>query len=175
MPNLDPQTVQLAIVAGVALALLIQTIVLLAILSTVRKAARGMREDFEDLRSSVMPIIYNTRDLMTRVTPKVDAAAEDLAALAHGLRVQTADIQSSATEILDRLRRQSTRLDGMMSTVLDAIDRAGAFMTDSVAKPMRQLSGILASARAVVESLRNADPAPHAQPPRNSSDPDMFV
>jgi phage-related protein len=175
IPNFDPQTVQLAIVAVVALALLLQAIVLLAIFFTIRKAARVLREDFEDLRSSVMPIVDNTRELFVRVAPKVEETAEDLAAMAHGLRAQTADVQAAGAEILERLRRQSSRLDGMMSTLLDAIDHAGTFMTDAVAKPMRQLSSLLASARAVVESLRSADPAPHAPPARNPGDSDMFV
>ena len=41
---------------------------------------------------------------------------------------------------------------------------ASAFMTDAVAKPMRQLSVLLASIRAAVESLRTSEPPPRPQP-----------
>ena len=44
MPKLDNQTIQLALVAGIALAMLMQTIVLLAAFIALRKAARAMRE-----------------------------------------------------------------------------------------------------------------------------------
>jgi uncharacterized protein YoxC len=175
MPNFAPQTVQLIIVAAVALALLLQTIFLLAILVIVRKQARSVRKDVEDLRTELMPIVHNARELFVHVAPRVEEAAGDLSALAHQLRTQAADVQSSATEILERLRRQAGRLDAMMSTVLDAIDHAGAFMTDAVAKPMRQLSALLASVRAAVESLQTSEPPPQPQPTHFSGDKDMFV
>ena len=72
-------------------------------------------------------------------------------------------MQSAANEIVARVRRQASRLDTMLSSVLDAVERAGAFMADAVAKPMRQLSAVLASAKAVVESLRSAEPASRSQ------------
>lgn len=175
MPTFDPQTVQLIIVVAVALALLLQTIFLLAILIVVRKQARSIREDVEDLRTELMPLIHNIRELFVHVAPKIEETAGELSTLAHGLRTQAADVQASATEIVDRLRHQGNRLDAMMSTVLDSIDHAGAFMTDAVAKPMRQLSALLASVRAAVESLRTSEPSPQPQPTHFPGDKDMFV
>jgi hypothetical protein len=66
----------------------------------------------------------------------------------------------------------------MLTGTLDAIDRASGFVTDAVSRPMRQLSRLLASAKAIVESLRNSDSAPRQT--RSSGDPssadkDMFV
>ncbi len=175
MPNLDTQTVQLVLVIAVALAMLLQAIALLAVFFVIRKAARSMREDLEDLRSSIAPIIYNTRDLLTRLTPKIEETTSDLAALTHSLRTQAADVQSAANEIVDRVRRQAGRIDTILSNVLDAVERAGVFMADTVAKPMRQLSAVLASVKAVVESLRTADTAARSQSSRANGDNDMFV
>jgi methyl-accepting chemotaxis protein len=175
MPNLDNQTIQLAIVAVVALAMLLQTIVLLAIFVTVRKAARSMRDDIEDLRSSVLPVIDNVHELFVRSAPRIEAAAIDLAVMSHNLRAQTADVQSAATEIIERVRRQSARVDSSVSSIFDAIDRATSFMSDAVAKPMRQLSGVLASIKAVVESLRTDPHGPHVPGTHPRGDNDMFV
>jgi uncharacterized protein YoxC len=171
MPNFDPQTIQLALIAAIAGALILQTIFLLAILVAVRKTARSLKEEIEDLRSSVMPIIYNTRDLMARLTPRVEATIDDLAHMAQGMRAQTADLQASAREVVERLRAQAGRVDAMLSSVLDAVDRAGDFVTEAVSKPVRQISGLVASVKAVVESLRDAESA-H---PAHSSDEDRFV
>jgi hypothetical protein len=67
----------------------------------------------------------------------------------------------------------------MLSHVLDTLDRTGHFMSDVVNKPMRQFSAILASVKAVVESLRNGAPEPNshsnARPNPPSRDHDMFV
>ena len=179
MPNLDNNTLLLAFVGVTAVAIVMQTIILLAVFVAVRKAAKGVREDIEDLRSSLMPIIYNTRDLASRVGPRIESAIEDLAAIASGLRVQTAEVQSSAIEIMERLRRQTSRLDQMFTVVLDAVDRAGGFVAVVVSRPVRQVSGLLSSIKAIFESLRTSqavDPrATRSASDRPANDRDLFV
>ncbi len=172
---MNSQTVQLVIVAAVAVTMLLQAIVLLAIFSTLRKSAQAMRQDIEELRSSVVPVIDSVREFLVHTGPKIEAAATDLAAMSHNLRRQTADVQVAADVVLERIKNQSLRMDSMFTRVLDGVDRATGFMTDTVARPMRQLAGLLASAKAVVESLRHDNP-----PARNSGDlargdKDMFV
>jgi uncharacterized protein YoxC len=173
MTNLDNQTIQLVFIAVTALAIVMQAVILLAIFVSVRKAAKSVTDQVENLRSSVMPIIDTTRDLINRVAPKVEATAADLAEIAHGLRVQTVQMESAANEIVDRVRRQTGRLDKMFSGVLDGVDRAGAFVAEAVSKPVRQISGLLASLKAIIESLRNSSPAHHET--HAPSDKDMFV
>ena len=175
MSNLDNQTIQLALVAAVALAMLIQAIVLLAAFIALRKLAKSIRQEIEEVRSAVMPVIENSRNLLARVAPKIEQTTSDLAVLTRALRDQTADVQAAADEIIGRAQHQARRVDGMLSNVLDAVDRAGSFMADTVAKPMRQLSAFLASAKAVVESLRSTQAASRADANRASGDNDMFV
>ena len=175
MPNLDHQSIELALFALIALAMLTQAIVMFAAFLVVRKAARTADEKFDAFQSSVTPLIGNTRVLVTRLAPKIEQTTDDLAALTHSLRVQTADVQSAANEMIARARIQATRLDAMLSHVLDTLDRTGHFMSNAVNKPIRQFSAILASVKAVVESLRSGVPEPGSRsnpPPR---DHDMFV
>jgi predicted PurR-regulated permease PerM len=129
----------------------------------------------EDLRSAVMPVIENTRNLLVRVTPRIEQTTADLAVLTRTLRNQVADVQAASDEIIGRARLQASRVDNMLSNVLDAVDRAGTFMANTVTKPMRQLSALLASAKAVIESLRSTDGATRAQANRASGDNDLFV
>jgi hypothetical protein len=175
MPNLDTQTIQLALVAMVALAILIQAIVFVAALLVLRKMAKSITEQIQDLRSSVMPVIESTRDLFVRLAPKIEATTTDIAVLTRSLRNQTADVQVAAHEIIARVQRQASRVDTMLSNLLDAVERANAFMADAVSKPMRQISAFLASAKAVVESLRSSEGASRAEANRASGDNDLFV
>ena len=175
MPHLDNQTIQFALVVAVALAMLIQAIVLLAALIALRKLAKSIRDEVDDLRAAVMPVIENTRNLLARVTPKIEQTSTDLAVLTRALREQAADVQAAADEIIGRAQRQARRVDAMLSSVLDAVDRAGSFMADTVTKPMRQLSAFLASAKAVIESLRSTQGASRAEANRASGDNDLFV
>ena len=175
MSKLDNQTIQLALFALVALAMLVQAIVLFAAFIVMRKAARAADEKFEAFQSSVTPLIDNTRALVTRLTPKIEQTADDLAALTHSLRVQAVDVQSAADEMIARARIQGKRLDSMFSHVLDTLDRTGHFMSDAVSKPMRQFSAILSSVKAAVESLRGGASEPRSQDNQASRDHDMFV
>src|ERR1035437_2686378 len=93
MANLDSQNVQLIIVAAVALTMLLQAIVLLAIFIVVRKSAKAMSEEVADLRVTVVnvidkvePIIDNVRTLLVHTGPKIESAASDLAAVSQNLR-----------------------------------------------------------------------------------------
>jgi hypothetical protein len=63
-------------------------------------------------------------------------------------------MQTSATEILERVRRQSNRLDEMFTNLLNTVDRAGGFVVQSVSKPVQQVSSVLRSVKAIIESLR---------------------
>jgi hypothetical protein len=65
-------------------------------------------------------------------------------------------VQSSVEEIVERVRLQSNRVDNMVSGVLDTADRAGSYVNDVVTRPMRQISSILAAAKAIIESLRGS-------------------
>ena len=175
IPKLDQETILLAFACITGLAMLLQTFLLLLMAVAVRKTTKTLREEAETLRTSVMPVLYDARDtlantqivlssaqefvasaqsVLARVTPKVESATGDLAEIAQGLRVQTAEMQLAALEIMDRVRIQSNRLDEMVTTLLDTMDRAGGFVANAVSAPVRQVSKLLGTVKAVVESLR---------------------
>ncbi len=175
MPKIDNQTLEIALFALVALAMMVQAMVLLAAFLAVRKAAKAMDEKLEEVRSAVMPLIETSRNLITNLAPKIESVSDDLSAVTQSLRIQTAELQTAASEIVSRARSQAGRLDSMLSGVLDATDRAGTFMAETINKPVRQVSALLASARAVIDSLRGPVPAPRSPSNHAPGDSDMFV
>lgn len=182
MQNFDNQTIQLILIAVVVLAMLFQSIVLISLTIAMRKATRTATQKIEEVHSSVMPIIensraliQNSRALIERLTPKIETAGDDLTAMAHSLRIQTDDLQVAANEVIARVRSQTSRLDAITTNLLNGVDRAGHFMSDTVTKPMRQVSAILASIKAAVETLRAAEPGPRSHPVHTPGDNDMFV
>lgn len=187
MANLDRETIELACIGITALALLMQTIILLALYRGVTKAAKSMQEEIRDLRTSVTPILDSTRVLVesardvvessravsVRLTPKVEALVGDVAELARVMREQSAAVEAVAGDVLERVRKQTGRVDAMVSSTLDAVDQASAFVADAVARPVRQLSGLLAGVKAIVESLRSSEPS--CRETAVLDDKDMFV
>jgi len=167
------ETIELLCVALGALALAMQAFILLAIYIGISKSTKQMKEQVEEMRSSVMPIVDTTRELLVRLTPKVESTVTDISELAHKLRTQAADIEVAVDQILVRVQKQTSRIDTMFSGTLDAVDKASVFVAETVSKPVRQLSGVLASIKAIVESLRASDPA--YREPTAHNDKDMFV
>ncbi|MGB7549430.1 MAG: hypothetical protein WBM14_16965 [Terracidiphilus sp.] len=173
MPNVNNETLLLAFVALAGVAMLGQAIILLALYLGLRKTAKSVREQLEELRVSIVPALAETKDFLTRVGPKIDAVATDMAELAQGLRAQSADLRSTSTEILERARRQASRVDAMLTHVLDSADRAGGFVAEVINLPMRQLSAITASVKAALGVLCARSPQPRQI--HSPADKDMFV
>ncbi|HLI03238.1 MAG TPA: hypothetical protein VKU93_03105 [Terracidiphilus sp.] len=159
----NAQNLLLAILAVGAFALLLQTLFVIALTMTLRRAARRAQEEMEHYRAALLPLIVKTRDLVQNIAPRLEEAANDLTVIGRRLREQTAEIQSAANEIIDRTRLQASRVDGMITAVFDRVERAGVFVSGTVARPMRQLTGIIASVKAVVETL--LEPHPGHRPP----------
>jgi hypothetical protein len=95
-----------------------------------------------------MPIVHSSREFLSHIAPKIEEVVEDLAEVAYGLRMQSA-------ETFEQLHRQSNRVDRMVTGALDAVDRTGNYVVGAVIRPMRQVAGVLAAIKATVESLRS--------------------
>lgn len=169
----DHETIELIFVAIAALALLTQTFILLAIFLAVKKGVGSLKGEVEEIRASVMPVMQKTRDIVERLSPAVEQGVTDLASVARVLRAQAAAVDETIADVLDRVRNETSRIDAMFSGTLDAVDRAGAYVTEVVSKPVRQVSGILASIRAIIESLTTSNPG--YREPVIHDDKDMFV
>lgn len=160
MPNTD--TILLVLVAITAVSLLFQFVVLLGLLMTARRGMQMAKEFTDETREAVTPVlqqsrelIQTTRQLIVKLEPKLDSAATDLAELCKGARAQAARVEESAQEITERVRRQAERVDNMTTSALNGVDSVGHFINEAVQVPVRQVSGIVAAAKAIFDSLRS--------------------
>jgi len=175
MPKIDHDVLLLACIAAIGLAMLLQTLILLLIFVAVRKAAASLQQEAANLRNSISPVIFDARDMLantqgilvsaqeflgnaqsvlTRITPRIESVTTDAVEITRRLREQTAELQISAQEILEKARRQTIRVDEMFSSLLNTLDYAGGFVAETVSRPVRQFSGIIRAVKAIVESLR---------------------
>jgi methyl-accepting chemotaxis protein len=164
MPTTDIALIALAAVTG--LLVLLQFIVLLAFFVAFRKGMAVVQEHASELRDSAVPVLKDskellrvTRELIARIEPRLESAATDVAEITRTAREQVTKIQASADEITERARRQAARIDGMTTSTLNGVDRIGQFIGDAISVPVRQVSGLIAGAKAVVEALRSPAPA----------------
>lgn len=169
------ETLLLIFVACTGAAVLMQALVLLAMLITARKALKIAQEQIEELRTTVLPVVKDTKQLLSTVGPKIESVASDFAALTHGLRTHGIKLDETTTDILERVHRQSSRVDMMLTNALDTVDRAGAVVADVLSVPIRQLAGVAAFARAAIGTLRGGTPRSEPQPTHSPADKDLFV
>ena len=177
MPTIDYILIVIAAILG--LAVLIQIIVLTAAGMAALKAIKAAREFADEAR----PMIGHARDLMqtskqllARVEPKLDAAAGDLAEIMRTAREETERISASAEEITERIRRQAERMEGLSNDAINGVERAGHVLNQAVNTPFRQVSGVLAAARAVLNSLRSSRGAQRPSPnPEAENEPQSYA
>ena len=154
MQNLNHDTIELILVAVAAAAIVMQAFILLAIFLALKKSSRSIVEQIEDLKSTITPVVQNARGILDRVGPRLEGTTADVAEIVRTFKVQAAEAEASVAEILDRVRKQTTRIDEMFSGLLNSVDRAGDYVAGVVNGPVRQISGVLASIKPIVESLR---------------------
>lgn len=184
---MNSQTILVVFVALASIAFVAQAAILLVIVFAAKKALEKLRQDFDELRENAVPFFTTSRETLARIAPKIEplttdlvkavanasAISSDLAQITGKVRTQVETVQISTTELVERAKVQAARVDSIVTTALDTADRIGVFLQHSVSVPARQLSAILAAARAVIDSLRNSSAA--SQPVHTSNDHETFI
>ena len=173
---MSQEQILIVFVALTGAAVLMQACVLLALFLTVRRTAKMAQDEMAEFRTVLIPAVTESREFLKRVGPRVETVVVDLADLATNLKAQGEEMQASTTEMMERLRRQTSRLDIMLSDVLDRVDRAGNIVSDAVNVPLRQVAGMTAFAKAALAALRQKNPPlDEPKPTHAAADRDLFV
>ncbi|HEY1986584.1 MAG TPA: hypothetical protein VGG85_14310 [Terracidiphilus sp.] len=192
MTNSNPDTLLIVFIAITSAAVLLQACVLLGMYLTLRKAVQMGKEQADEFRSKLTPVLDSSKELLgdaknlvgtarhiiEQLEPKLDSAASEVAGMARDFHAQTIRLQASADEVAQKVRRQADRVDGMTTSVLNGVDKFGHFVNEAVNVPVRQVSGIMAAAKAVMETLRApAPPRPRRPAPASdvNDEKDLFV
>jgi len=191
----NTQTLLIIFIAITAAAVLLQAGVLLGILVTVRKAVKSANEQADEYRAKLTPLIdtgsqlihtandlvASTHKLVTNLQPQIEATVIELAGMARDIHAEANRLQTSLDEVAARARHQVDRVDGMTTSFLNGVDRFGHFLNDAVHMPIRQINGVVAAVRAVVDVMRAPAPVvrgrsrPNPQPLHVADDKDLFV
>jgi methyl-accepting chemotaxis protein len=192
---MQTSTIELLLTIFVAIAgvgVLLQGSVLFGIFLVVRKAVATGKAEADEYRAKLTPLIEtgsqlittgkdlvaSTETLINELRPEIKTAAAELSDMVRDIHTQVNRLQVSVDEVTQKARRQADRVDHMTTSVLNGLDRFGGFVNEAVNLPVRQVSGIVAAARAVVDTLRA--PAPQRprrvpQPVTIGDDKDLFV
>jgi len=172
---MNNETLLVIFVVLTGFALLVQAIVMLAAFLTMRKTVVSLQSDVHELRASAMPIIEKSRDTLEKLAPKIESVSNDVSDVVRTLREQTHQFQLVAGDVLDRVHRQTSRVDNMFTGVVDSVEHASNVVVDSVARPVRQASALLAGAKAFLGVLATGRRRPGDRRVEVTANEDMFV
>jgi methyl-accepting chemotaxis protein len=199
MPNSNVEALLMIFIGITAVAVLLQAFVLLGMFLILRKAILTGKEEAAEFRTKLIPVLDSSKVLMesgqdviktvkdfmktassviTDLEPHLESAATELADMARDIHQQANQLQGAVDEVALKARRQVDRVDHMATSTLNGLERFGSFVNQAVDLPVRQLSGIVAAAKAVVGAMRapsspRSRRSPHPAPV--ADDKDLFV
>lgn len=143
--------------AAVTLAVLLQLIILIVMAVAARKLQRQVTEQIDQIREDVAPALRVANDLLQESAPKIKSIASNLHVASERLRGQVDRIDNAVEEVTGRTRKQVVRIDGMVSTTLDAIAHGTRTIQENVLAPIRQVGGWLTTIGAALDILRRPE------------------
>jgi methyl-accepting chemotaxis protein len=154
----NTETILIVLVTFIVLAVVIQAAILAGMYVAVRKTAKVVEDAAGDLKATVIPMVHTTRELVQRITPQVVTVTLGMAELTETIQRKSPGVTASVDDIAHRVGRQLERLDSMLTASLNALEKATNVVESTVSAPVRQVNGIIAAIRAVIETYRSETP-----------------
>jgi hypothetical protein len=192
MPSSSTETILIVFVAITGVSVLLQAGVLLGIFFTVRKAVADGKEQADEFRSKLTPVLEASKEflgtanelfgaskgLVDAASPRLKSAATELDAMILEVHAQAQRLQASVDDVALKAARQVDRVDGMATSALNSVEKLVTLLNEAVRVPVRQVNGVIAAAKAVIETLRAPAPPRTRRAPQSSKvaeDKDLFV
>ncbi len=141
----------------VTFAVVLQTIILLALLVAAKVAQRKAVDQLDRLRADMRPFLDTAAELsesLKDMTPRIRAITANVQTASERLRDQVDHIDSVVGDVTGKTRRQVSRIDTMVTDTLDAIANGTRVVQDNVMAPLRQVGGWMSTIRAGMDILR---------------------
>src|SRR5665213_1336007 len=141
----------------VTFAVILQTIVLLAIIIAAKASQRKIMEQVEKLQDQLNPVLTAATDLMELfddLSPRVRAITTNVQTASERLRQQVDRIDAMVGDVTGKTHHQVSRIDGMVTDTLDGIARGTRTIQDNIMAPLRQIGGWMNTIRTTLDLLR---------------------
>ena len=141
----------------VTFAVLLQTIVVVAVVVGAKQSQQKVKEQLERLHEELLPVLAaatGALELVQDVAPRIRKITSNVEIASDRLRGQVDHIDSMVQEITGKTRNQVSRVDHMVSDTLDTVARGTRTVQENIMAPLRQIGGWMAAARAAMDMLR---------------------
>lgn len=163
-----------AFIVIAALAIVIQTVVLVGMAVEMRSSVQRLLKIVADLNARVDPILVRTSRILEDSEDRISSIMGDAAEVTRVARSQAQKVDRVFTDAVERLRLQVIRADQIVTGTLEVIEDAGVKVRRSVWVPMQQASALLKGLKAGLDMLRS----PNRERPQSDGvrqDEELFI
>jgi hypothetical protein len=140
-------------VGMVAIAMVVQAIVVIVFAVGASKASKRALEIADDLRTKMAPILDTTHTVLHDSAPKVKIITENLVETSHLVRSKAVEFDATATDLNMKTRAQAARVDGMVTSVLNTTADISESLQKAVKVPVREFAGLVNGFKAGLDVL----------------------
>ncbi len=138
----------------VAIALVLQVSVLIALFVQTRRTMKQVEDSVTDLNRKVGPVLTRVQILLDDTQPKISTMVSDAAHIVYLARGQAQKVDRVFTDASDRLRGQLVRADRILTGTLEAVEEAGSQFKHSFWRPMQKASALVQGIKVGIDLLR---------------------
>ncbi len=165
----EHQSTYLLVYTGiVAFAILVEAIALGALAFAAIKLFKQLAELTAEAKGKVYPILESVRDITEKgqhiaevarnvvadTEPKIKRVTTNIVETSDVYRAKVAQVDSFISDTTGRAQKQTARVDDIISSALTRTGEVAANVQHAILAPVRHASGLLAGAKASLESLR---------------------
>jgi hypothetical protein len=154
----------------VALALVIQVSVLIALFITTRRTMEKLDKTVADLNARAGPILTRVQILLDDTQPKISTMVSDAAHIVYLARGQAQKADRVLTDAADRFRGQLLHLDRILTGTMEAVEDAGTQFKTNFWKPVQKASALVQGIKVGLDLLRSRRTPGRSSAPEEGSE-----
>lgn len=156
-----------------AVAVILQMIILLVLLISLRKTSAKMEALAGEIHGRAMPMLASAESLLSDSRGKVEIVMGNLVATTTTLKTQMDRLDVTINDIVDRTRLQVIRADDIVTRTLDRVEQTTEIVQHTVVSPVRQISGIVQGLSVGVSAFFGHNR--RRRPTRATQDEELFI
>src|SRR6201981_4122657 len=138
----------------VAIALVLQVSILIALFLQTRRTMQKVEKTVTDLNDRAGPILTRVQILLDDTQPKISTMVSDAAHIVYLARGQAQKMDRVFTDAADRFRGQLLHIDRILTGTMEAVEDAGTQFRESFWRPMRKASALVQGIKVGLDLLR---------------------
>jgi len=140
-------------VGVVAFSMLTQAIVFVVAAIGAAKVRNRLLAISEEVREKALPVIDSTQSMLQDIHPRVRTIADNFVETSHVVRSKAQEFDATISDVNQRARAQTERVDGMVSSVLDTTAGIASTLQKGVQVPVREFNGLISGLKAGIDVL----------------------